>query len=153
MAEKPKKTKKSKKKLLMIVVPIAVLLVGGVGYKMVLAKKPVAAKMKIDGTIVPLADDFVVNLADGHYGKITVALLVTGTLPAAQGSAASGTAPVLPETPVIRSIITDQLTGLDTGAFIDRARRQALVANIAKALRQQTDTHVKDVYFTDIAVQ
>ena len=153
MAEKTEKKKKSKKKLLLIVLPIAVLLVGGVGYKMVLAKKPVPVKMKIDGTIVPLSTDFVVNLADGHYGKITVALLVTGKVPGVQGSATSPTLPDLPETAVIRSIITDQLTGLDTGALIDRARRQALLAGLAKTLRQQTDTQVKDVYFTDIAVQ
>ena len=153
MAAKKKDTgeKKSKKKLLMIVIPVVVLLVAAVGYKKVMMKPVPAPKMKITGAIVPLANDFVVNLGGGHYGKITVALLVTD--PVAPSKGAGSPPPVLPEDAVIRSVITDRLTGLDEGQLIDRGKRQALLASLVQELKAKTDTHVKAVYFTDIAVQ
>jgi flagellar basal body-associated protein FliL len=150
MAEKKTEEKKSKKKLLMIVVPVVVLLVLGVGYKKMTAKKVIPPKKKVEGVLVPLANDFVVNLANGRYAKLTVALLVPEKDAPAAGKDRTAD---LPETPVIRSIITDKLTGLDAGALIDAARRRVLIQTLAKDLTTKTDTKVENVYFTDIAVQ
>ncbi len=59
----------SKKKLL---IPLVLLLVLGVGYTMTKPKKTV--KQKIPGTIYLMPQPFLLNLAEGHYAKISVAL-------------------------------------------------------------------------------
>ena len=144
---KEKKAKKSKKKL--IVLPIIVLLVGGVGYKMFLAPKPKPPKMKVEGAVMALDKEFIVNLTDGHYGKLSVALVVSQAPKAASGSTGTG----LPEEPVIRSIITDDLTGLATQDLIDRTKRDAIIATILADVKKKTDEKVTQVLFTDLAVQ
>ena len=65
------------KKKLIIAVPVLLLAVVGAVYKLVLAPKPKPAPpAKVQGVLVPLANEFVVNLAGGHYGKVSVALLM-----------------------------------------------------------------------------
>lgn len=147
---KAKSKKKSKKKLLAI--PILILLVAGVGYKMFLAPKPEPPKLKIEGAVVPLEKEFVVNLDEGHYGKVSVALVVEH---AGGGGGGHGGAEeiVLPQEPVIRAIITDHLTGLTTEDLTDRAKRSAVIEEILKAIEKGTDEHVTRVLFTDLAVQ
>ena len=146
---KAKGKKKSKKKLLAI--PILILLVAGVGYKMFLAPKPEPPKLKIEGAVVPLEKEFVVNLDEGHYGKVSVALVVEH----GGGGGGNGAAEeiVLPQEPVIRAIITDHLTGLTTDDLTDRAKRSAVIEEILKAIEKGTDEHVTRVLFTDLAVQ
>jgi flagellar FliL protein len=136
------------KKKLMIAVPVLLLVLGG-AYKMVLAPKAKAAPKKVEGTLVPLANDFVVNLAGGHYGKISVALLLKTPPPAA----AAGAPTVLEEDAAVRATITDELTGLDPQQLINRSRRTALVARLKKVLTHNTDEPVERVLLTDIAVQ
>lgn len=143
--EKAKK-KKSKK---MIILPVLVLLVAGVGYKMFLAPKPVPPKMKIEGTVTQLEKEFIINLADGHYGKLSVALVVQETAAASKEAAATG----LPEEPAIRAIITDELTGLSADNLTDRAKREAVIAKILDDIKKKTDEKVTEVLFTDLAVQ
>ena len=136
------------KKKLMIVVPLAVLLLGAVMYKMVLSAPPAKAKEKITGTLVTLSDPFLVNLAGGHYGKITVAfLLSTAPAPAADGTV------TLPEQAAVRAIVTDKLTGIEPGELVDASARHDLVASLLKALDKQTDEPITKVYLTDITVQ
>lgn len=137
------------KKKLLIAVPLIVLLVSGVGYKLVLGKKPAGPPPKLNGALVKLADDFVVNLAGGHYGKISVALLVEGA-PVAN---ADGTAGTLPEEAAIRAIVTDDLTGVSTSTLIDRAARHELVTRLQSHINKQTDEKVVRVLLTDIAVE
>ena len=59
----------SKKKLL---IPLVLLLVLGVGYSM--SKPKPTVKQKVAGTIYLMPQSFLVNLAEGHYAKLTVAL-------------------------------------------------------------------------------
>jgi flagellar basal body-associated protein FliL len=139
------------KKKLMIVVPLLLVVLGG-AYKFVLAPKAKAAPKKVEGTLVPLGTDFVVNLAGGHYGKISVALLLKTPPPAAPAGAAGGGSP-LEEDAAVRATITDELTGLDPQTFINRAKRKALVAKLKKVLTHNTDEPVVRVLLTDIAVQ
>ena len=96
------------KKKLIIAVPVLLLAVVGAVYKLVLAPKPKPAPpAKVQGVLVPLANEFVVNLAGGHYGKVSVALLMTKAPPAP----AEGTPPTLPQNAVIRATIA---LGADT---------------------------------------
>ena len=138
------------KKKLIIVVPVVLLAVVGAAYKLVLAPKPkAAAPAKVEGDLVPLATEFVVNLAGGHYGKVSVALLMTKAPPAP----AEGTPPTLEQNAVIRATITDELTGIGMNELIDRKRRHALVTKLEKALKQRTDEPIEHVLLTDVAVQ
>src|SRR5258708_37055501 len=86
------------KKKLKFIIPIPILLVVlGVAYTMFLAPKPAAAKPpKVAGTLVPLTGDFVINLAGGHYGKLSVAVLLSS----APARAAPGPGPLPGEAPV-----------------------------------------------------
>jgi flagellar basal body-associated protein FliL len=139
--------KKSKKKLL-IVMPVLVLLVAGVGYKMFLAPKPKAPKLKVEGQVVQLEKEFIVNLEEGHYGKVSVALVVE---PAA--GSGHGADEGLAQEAVIRAIVTDELTGLPPEELTDRAKRALLLDQILEEIEKKSDEHVKAVLFTDLAVQ
>jgi flagellar protein FliL len=139
---------------LKIILPVLLLvLVGGGGaYKFLLsgggsAKK--AAPPKVAGELLALAPDFTINLDGGHYGKVSVALELEGSLPAA----AEGAAPVLKENSVVRSIVTNDLTGLATDDLIQRPSREKLLTDILKDLQAQTDEKVTHVFFTDVVVQ
>lgn len=145
-ASKGEKKKKSKK---LIVLPVVVLLVAGVGYKMFLAPKPVEPKMKVEGTVVALEKEFIVNLEDGHYGKVSVAVVVEPDPAAAEAKPGAG----LPQEAVIRAIVTDELTGLAPADLTDREKRKALLEAILADIKKQSDEKVKEVLFTDLAVQ
>lgn len=138
-----------KKKLKIIGPVLLVLIVGGMGYKMFLKPKPVEAKRKIEGTLVQLAPEFVVNLAGGRYGKVSVALVTPVPPPPSK----TGGPPELEQNDAIRAVVTDTLTGVSADALINRRARTSLAEKVLKKLRKQTDEHVTKVLFTDIAVQ
>jgi flagellar protein FliL len=148
-AEGAEKKKGGKKKLILL--PVVLLLVAGVGYKMVLAPKPKPVKKHIEGTLTSLGTEFVVNLAGGHYGRVSVSLLLDE--PAPKASASEGTAPALEQNDAVRAIITDDLTGISSARLTDRAQRHELLEQLLKDLKKKTDEPVKDVLFTDLAVQ
>jgi len=136
--------KKSKKKLILF--PILLLLVAGVGYKMVLAPKPKAPVKKIAGELFQLEKEFIVNLDEGHYGKVSVALVVEGAVVGKHGIE-------LPQEPAVRAIITDELTGLKSTDLTDRTSREAVIERILDDIKKSTDEPVTEVLFTDLAVQ
>lgn len=138
---------------LKIILPVLLVLAAAAGgaYFFVLAPKPAkAAPAKVQGTLFPLSPEFVVNLSGGHYGKVTVALLLSSGAPAAP---ADGSAATLTEDAVVRSIITNDLTGLADSDLIERPKREALTKEILKDLIAKTDVKVTEVLFTDVVVQ
>jgi flagellar basal body-associated protein FliL len=144
------------KKLIPVVV--ALLALGGV-YKFVLAKPAAkAAKPKVEGTVYILGKEFLVNLADGRFAKLTVALVLaeddTSALPAAEGAAKppEGFGAMAQEA-VVRDIITDDLTDAKDTELISREGRKDVKERVLKDLKQNTDVKVKDVLFTDVTVQ
>lgn len=148
MSEAKTGEKKKSKKKLFIILPVLVLLVAGVGYKMFLAPKPKPPKPKIEGQVVQLEKEFIVNLEGGHYGKVSVALVVEQT-----AGASHSTEEGLAQEAVIRSIVTDELTGLSPEELTDRAKRQLLLKKILEEIEKKSDEHVTAVMFTDLAVQ
>ena len=134
---------------LKFIIPIPIVLVVlGAAYMFLLAPKKAAAKPpKVDGTLVPLTGDFVINLAGGHYGKLSVAVLMSSPPPVTTGAA------TLPEDAAVRAVITDELTNLDPAELTDRASRHDLLAHLVQALKQRTDEPITKVLFTDLAVQ
>ncbi len=134
---------------LKFIIPIPIVLVVlAAAYMFLLAPKKTAAKPpKVDGTLVPLTGDFVINLAGGHYGKLSVAVLMSSPPPVATGAV------ILPEDAAVRAVITDELTNLDPAALTDRTSRHDLLARLVRALNQRTDEPITKVLFTDLAVQ
>jgi flagellar FliL protein len=136
------------KKKILIAVPVLLLVLGGV-YKMVLAPKPEPVKKKIEGAVVPLQKEFLLNLNGGRYAKVSVALVMPEAPPVAEGAAA----PPLEQEAAVRAVVTDRLTGLDASFLIERPRRHELLDEIRKAIDKTTDEEVDEVLFTDITVQ
>ena len=142
------------KKIMFAIVPI--LLFGA--YTMT-KKKPPVPKEKIKGTIYVMPKEFLLNLKDGRYVKISVALdLAPGQSDGAtadsgasgNGEAAQGT---LPEEPVVREIITNLVTNQSGEALITSSGRHDLQKRIAGAIRSQTDVKVESVLIPDLTVQ
>jgi flagellar basal body-associated protein FliL len=145
----------SKKKLIIILV--AALVVAGGAYKTVLAKpKEKAPEPKVAGTVYVMPKEFLVNLADGRFAKLQVALVVEHAPVAAGGHGA----PVPPEgygaepqEAIVRDLITDELTNAADHELIQREGREKIKKKILKAIKEHTDVHVEEVLFPDVTVQ
>ena len=139
---------------LKIVLPLALLVVLGGLYKVVLAK-PTDAKHKVNGQVYVLPKEFLLNLADQHFVKLNVGLvLAEGQVP----EKAEGTPPPdgfgpLEQEAVVRDVITDTITDATSKQLVSRPGRNKLKAKLLKRLRAETDVKVNDVLFTDVAVQ
>ena len=149
---------------LKIVVPVVVLLVLGCAYKFVLSKPSAVAKPRV-GEVYVLPHDFVVNLSDDRYAKVSVALELQPGVPlpkppvagegggeAAPGGDRAATGD-MPEEAIVRDIITDTLTDASPGELVNRKDRRALKQRILRAIKADTDVQVRHVLFTDVAVQ
>lgn len=153
-----------KKKLIIIVVVAIVALLAG--YKMVLAKPPAEPpKPKVEGEVYVLPKEFLVNLADGRFGKLNVALVFGHHYTSAEAAAelatgGHGAAPeppegfgVLPQEALVRDIVTDVLTEATAKELQRRKSREHLKEDVAKQINKKTDVKVHHVLFTDVAVQ
>jgi flagellar basal body-associated protein FliL len=143
----------SKKKLL---IPLVLLLVVGVGYTMSKPKKTV--KQKITGTIYVMPQPFLLNLSEGHYAKLSVALdLAPGQsdgAAAAGGSSSSGEGVgTLPEEAVVREIVTNAVTGQSGGSLVSSQGRNSIKHRILGEIQRQTDVKVEAVLFPELTVQ
>jgi flagellar basal body-associated protein FliL len=142
------------KKKLKIIVPLALLIVLGGLYKVVLAK-PAEDHRKVDGQVYVLPKEFLLNLNDGHFAKLNVALVLADGQVA---SSAEATTPPegfgqLEQEAVVRDVIVDTLTDESSKRLVSRKGRNAIKAKVLKRLRARTDVKVNDVLFTDVAVQ
>jgi flagellar basal body-associated protein FliL len=140
---------------LKFVIPIVVLLVIGGVYKFVLAK-PASAKPKIDGAVYVLPKEFLLNLSDGHFAKLSVALVLPESAVAASGG--EGATPpegygALPQEAAVRAVVTDTVTDASARDLTARKRRAKLRDECLKAIKAHTDVKAEDVLFTDVAVQ
>lgn len=148
------------KKKLMIIIPVLLIVVGA-GYKFGIAKpKEAEAKPKVEGTVYVLGKEFLVNLADDHFGKLTVGLVLSPEDHSTAPAEGEGEGPQPPEgfgpmaqEAVVRDVITDALTGLDQEQLVDGEAREALKQRVATTIKKRTDVKVDDVLFTDVTVQ
>jgi flagellar basal body-associated protein FliL len=144
------------KKKKIIIIAVVVLLGGGYVAKGFVMPPPKNTD-KIKGTLYLLPKEFLVNLADGRYGKIDVALLLApGQSNGAAAEAASGNSGevgTLPEEAMIRDLIVNILTNQNSAALTDAGQREKLKHKILAAILSTTDVKVSDVLFTDVAVQ
>ena len=150
-----------KKKLLMIV-PVLVLLAAGAGaYKFMFAKEE-PVEHKVEGTVYVLGKEFLVNLADARYAKLTVGLLLdphdTSAAPAEAGGHGAAPAPPegfgpMPQEALVRNIVVEELTGATDEDLIDPHHREQVKKRVLKAIKKHTDVHAEEVLFTDLTVQ
>lgn len=149
----------TKKKLIIIVV-VALLGAGG-AYKTVLAKpKKAEPKPKVHGEIYVLPKEFLVNLADGRFAKLQVALVVEPAEGGGGGHGGGHGAPVPPEgygsepqEAIVRDLITDELTNASDHELIQGEGREKIKKKILKSIKEHTDVHVEEVLFPDVTVQ
>jgi flagellar basal body-associated protein FliL len=146
------------KKKLMIALPVLLLVLGG-AYKTVLAKPAPEHKPKVDGEVYVMPRDFLINLSDGRFAKLTVALVLEhGALaPAGGGHEAAAEPPegygALPQEAVVRDIVNNAIMGVDGDKIIRRRGREQLKRRILKTILKKTDVKAEEVLFTDVAVQ
>ncbi len=143
---------KNKKVMLALALPVLLL----AGYTMT-KHKPVI-KQKIQGTIYIMPGSFLLNLSDGRYAKLNVALELApgqsnGAAADAGGSASESTVGTLPEEAVIREIVTNMVTNMSGEAIISDSGRKQLKHQILLAIRAQTDIKVESVLIPDFTVQ
>jgi flagellar protein FliL len=143
---------KGKKKFL---VPLVLLILLGGVYKTVLAKPPQLPPQKIDGTVYVMPKEFLLNMADGRYAKLDVALVLDKSvvLPTVEGASADSSYGALEQEPAVRDVITNVVTDAPSSDLINRDKRELLKAEILKQIRKSTDVKVNKVLFTDVAVQ
>ena len=140
-----------------VIIAIVVLVAAGAAYKLVLAK-PEKVDAKVHGQVYVLPKEFVLNLAEGRFVKLGVGLVLSHDekLEAGGGHGApsppEGYGPLAQEA-LVRDVVTDTLTDRPADALIRRRGRHEIKEKILKALHKQTDVHVEDVLFTDVAVQ
>jgi len=144
-----------KKKKLMLAVALPILILA-VGYKMT-QPKPVN-KDKIKGTIYSMPAPFLLNLTDGRFAKLTIALELApgqsdGASATASSSSGENAAGTLPEEPLVREIVTDAITNQNGEALISLQGRRAIQHQILQAIDQQTDDKVEAVLIPDLTVQ
>ena len=132
-----------KKKLIIMVLPVLVVLLavgfflkGRAGDSSAAAAPPPPAK----GKVVPVADMFI-NLADGHYLKLGLALQATADAGEAFDTAeASDVAIALLTNRPMKDIATDK-------------GREAFKKELVKRLSETYEKKVMDVYFTAFVTQ
>jgi flagellar basal body-associated protein FliL len=145
------------KSKLKIIIPVLLVVLGG-AYKFVLHKPPKEAPPKVAGTVYVLPKDFLINLADGKFAKLGVALVFDKGYTGVPAKAEGGTEPpdgygALPQEAVVRDIVTDVITDDRASDLTSRKGREDIKSELLKRLHQQTDVKVHDVLLTDVAVQ
>jgi flagellar basal body-associated protein FliL len=149
------------KSKLKIIIPVAMLIAIFGVWKFALAAEPKKEKSKIHGVVYVLPKEFVVNLADGRYAKFNVALVLDHSQPTAPEAAGGHGAPAEPpegygtleQEAVIRDIVTDEVSGVESDELVERAKRKKLKKSLYKNVKSHTDVKVHEVLLTDIAVQ
>jgi flagellar basal body-associated protein FliL len=144
---------KNKKVMLALALPIVLF----AGYTMT-KHKPVP-KEKVKGTIYLMPKEFLLNLRDGRYAKVAIALdLAPGQSDGASAeSASSGSGEnavgTLPEEPIVREIITSVISGQEGSTVESDSGRRGIQKEIASDIRKQTDVKVEAVLIPDFTVQ
>jgi flagellar basal body-associated protein FliL len=143
-----------------ILIPLLIVLVAGLAAKFVLARPAPEPHHKLDGTVYVLPKEFLVNLSDGRFAKVNVALVLDRSQPTAAAGGGEGAAAEPPEgfgtleqEAAVRDVVTDVLTGKNGDELIDRRGREQVKGEILREIRTRTDVRVNEVLLPDVAVQ
>jgi flagellar FliL protein len=130
--------KKSKKKLLMLVVLVVVLTAGG--WFMFLRPSSGAAPAPEPGPVVRL-DSISLNLADGHYLKLGIALQATAKVKEELDGAKA------------LDIAISQLSGRPIAQLASSESREAAKKKLATSIEKAYEHEVMGIYFTEFVMQ
>ncbi len=143
------------KKKILIILPVILLGGGYEAYGKFLKKPP--PPPKIAGTVYVLPKQFTLNMADGRYATLTVALVLDPKeiIPA---TAEGGATPPdgygnLPEEAVIRDIVTNVVTNEPGSMLTTDQGREKTKTQILDEIKKTTDVKIDEVLFPDVAVQ
>ena len=142
-----------------VLILVLAALVVGAGAAYTFAKPKHEVRHKIDGTVYVLPKEFLVNLRDGRYAKLNVALVLDHSqATAAGGGHGGGAAPpegfgTLEQEAVIRDIVTDVVTDANGDELVQSEGRREIKEAILARIRRTTDVRTEDVLLTDVAVQ
>ncbi len=142
-----------------VLILVLAALVVGAGAAYTFAKPKHEVRHKIDGTVYVLPKEFLVNLRDGRYAKLNVALVLDHSqATAASGGHGGGAAPpdgfgTLEQEAVIRDIVTDVVTDQNGDDLVQASGREEIKKAILARIRRTTDVRTEDVLLTDVAVQ
>ena len=145
-----------KKKKILIILLVVVLGGGAFAYKTM--KKPKLVHLKIAGTTYVLPSAFLLNLSDGQYAKLTVALELApgqsdGATAAAASSSSDSTIGTLPEEAEVRAIVTNVITNTSSSQLLNANSRAGIEQRILTLIGANTDDKVDKVIFTDLTIQ
>jgi len=143
---------KNKKVMLALALPVLLF----AAYTVTKSKKVV--KNKVAGSIYVMPQSFLLNLNDGRYVKLSVALNLApgqsdGAAPGASSGGGSESVGTLPEEPLVREIVTNTLTNESGEALINPASREALKRKVLLAIKRETDVKVDAVLIPELTVQ
>jgi flagellar basal body-associated protein FliL len=166
------------KKLIIIIAGAALPVLGGGGYfgytmflagggtaaspalaqKAALKKERAAMKLRIkqriDGPIVALGDDFVVNLNGlAHFAKFNVSLKVDKATVVAPAATGATTGDSLDDQAQIRDIVIADTSAYSASQLATVSGKKKLKERIMTDVSNSTNTVALDVYFTGFAIQ
>ena len=121
----------------LVVIAVVVLAVLAAGWWFLL--KPSGPTEPEPGEVLTL-EPIQVNLADGHYLRIGLALQLSAEAHEADGSKALDAA-------------IDLFSGADSASLVKSGERQELKAKLQEALHEEYHGDVLDVYFTEFVTQ
>jgi flagellar FliL protein len=147
--EKEEKKKGGKKKLLIIIIVAAVVVLGGGGVGAYFAffahSGEENAHPEPTPSAVVVAEAITVNLADGHYLKIAIALQTTTNAVEAV------------DTSKALDIVISQFSNLEVAELSTNKQREAekaeLTEKVVKAYTEEKLEYVMAVYFTEFVIQ
>lgn len=137
---------RNKKKLLIIGVVLALVAAGAVYFLVIAPKKanatPPAPK---PGTVAAL-ESTSVNLANGHYLRIGVALQMTTAASGGHGSDG-------PDGSKAKDLIISTFSGQKQETLANAGEREKLKSELREAIKKAYDDEVMDIYFTEFVTQ
>lgn len=137
----------SKKKKLIIIG--AVLVVAAAAYMFVLKPKPASDGEPVPGMVVKL-DPLTLNLDDGHYLKLSMALQFTA---AASGGGGHGGGGDGPDGSKALDLAIAQLSNRKIAELNTAQARDAAKAKLLAAIEEAYHHEVMDLYFTEFVMQ
>ena len=146
-AEAPKKSNK----MLMIVIAVALVVLGGGGagaFVMMSGDTAAAAEEPVKGTVTPIENALTINLADGHYLKMSFALQMTEAVADAHADVDVSEALIL----ALETYTGRTIAELSTQKGRDAVKAE-LLHKIEEAYTEEDTKLVMDIYFTSFVTQ
>lgn len=133
---------KSKKKLMIIVIAAVLLIGGGAGaYLTLFSNKAEAAVEAPEAGAVVALDSITINLADGHYLKLGMALQ------------AKADAEHEPEGPKALDLAIERYTGMEIAELSSTKGRDEAKKKLLEEIKHAYHDDVYDIYFTQFVTQ